>query len=246
MKLANLITFDMGFIKTPYDGLDMCGEEFGFAWNTWETGGAANNALRPWVGQTTLGRIYKRYRIINAITKMLWVPMGLSNLTSDAAGTTRKYRGDVYFYCVQSNQNVSPLSGLAPSLTGQRIGGLADMDLRTLLQIPTIKVKRRRWGETPQKCNITYMCNLPTSTRLDKDPAFANDTGDYAGTITPGPTPTFFDPNKVCYFYFGWFVPYRIQGKPPTAGWDLPQFKCEMKDVTLSAFSDVDTNAGLL
>lgn len=240
VKLANLITFDTSFAK--YTTQAMSGEEFGFAWNTWETGGTGANVMEPWVGQTSLGRIYRKYRIINSLTKFKFVPTGTSYITNtDTNPPVIKYRGDVYFYCIQSDSAVSPLSGLAPSVTGNRIGTVSPVVLKGIMQLPGIKLKRRRWAEVPQTVNMTYGCNMPLSTRVGKNPDYADDTGPFAGTITPGSTPTYTDPATVLYMYFGWFL---VSIQTHNSGADLPSYKLEMRDVTLCTYSDVTPDSG--
>lgn len=231
-RLSNYLTTISNF---PTGALGM---EHGFAWNTWETGGSGPDVIGKWVGQDTLGRVYEKYRIINAITKFKWIPTKFSNQDTAQA----RYRGDVVFYVIQTNSATSPLTGNAPTWAGSSVGVI---NMKTFAQIPSVKYKIRRWGEVPQKAVLTCGQNLPNSTRIRKDPEYADDNGPYAGSITVGPTPTYTDPANVMYIYFGWFVPVNST-VTANAGDDFPSYKLELRDITLCTFTKPNTNSGLL
>lgn len=243
VRLSNLLTFNSGFNK--YNGLTMAGEEFGFAWNTWTGGGTGPDAIDPWVGQTTLGRVYTRYRIINAITRFVWVPQSFSALALSPAANINRYRGHVYFYAVQTTSSVSPVTGLAAAILGTRSFQTpgSPPDLKAIMQIPSIKIKRKRWAETPDICSLTYGQSMPQSTRIGKDPDYANDNGPFSAQISPGPNPVFSPPATQLFMYFGWFVTTQSIG---TTGADFPTYKLELKDITLSSFSGVTVDASLI
>ena len=83
------------------------------------------------------------------------------------------------------------------------------------------------------------------STRIAKDPEHAKDNGLFAGTVAPGPTPAFTDPSTPLFVYFGFFIPVAS----PTAYLstdDFPEFKLEMRDITLCSWSDVATDSSQL
>lgn len=205
-------------------------------WNTWNEPGSHPNDIHPWNGQVTLGRIYERYRIINALTKFTFVPM----VTASNATTAHNYRGDVYFYVLQWDSATNPV--LASLITNEWavVQSPSSIDLRSVMQIPGIKLKRRRWAEVPQSCTMTILNTMPQSTRISKNPGYASDVGDFAGTINTT-TGVYTPPSTKLYTHFGCFIP-TPQGI--TIGDDFPSYKVEMKDITLCNFSELKETAG--
>lgn len=204
-------------------------------WNTWNEPGSHPNDIHPWNGQITLGRIYERYRIINALTKFTFVPMvNVSN-----ADTAHRYRGDVYFYVIQWDSATNPVNQLAGAEWSVNPTP-SSIDLRSVMQLPGIKLKRRRWAEVPQSCSLTILNTLPQSTRISKNPGYASDVGDFAGTINTT-TGVYTPPSTKLYTHFGYFIP-TPQGI--SVGDDFPSYKLEMKDITLCNFSELKDTAG--
>lgn len=236
-KLGNMIFLQ----PTMKSGVSNCGMEHSFAWNTWETGGTVPNSIGKWIGQDTLGRIYRRYRIINAMTKFKWVPSGISAIQTDAAAVPAgKYRGDVYFYAVCTDTATSPVTGVASTFSGTPIGNALVM--RNIMAIPGIRIKRARWSEVPQACTMTFGQNMPMSTRIAKNPDYADDLGPFAGTIqlTLPATLTYNDPATVLWVHFGFFIPTAVTFNPSVNWDDYPSYKLEMRDLTLCRWSGID------
>lgn len=119
--------------------------------------------------------------------------------------------------------------------------GTAALDIRKVMQMPGVKIKRLRWGEVPEIKSISMLCTMPQSTKIRKDPDFASDIGPYAGNVVTGPTPSFGNPLSGLYFHFGYFVPGLAVTS--AAGDDIPSFKIEYKNITLCTWSDITTDA---
>lgn len=231
-KLAN--TAWMQFIPATTGGTfgGMCSM---IQWNSFDEVGSHPNDIHKWVGQNTLGRIYQRYRIINAITKFTFVPMVVS---SNNTARTR-YRGDVYFYVVQTDTDVDPVWQIAAAefLVASRTDAI---DFRRVSQIPGIKIKRRRWAEVPQSVTLTILNTMPQSTKVSKNPAYADDTGVFSGAIDTN-TAGYQAPNYTLYTHFGVFLPTPVAY---AVGDDWPSYKLQFKDITLCHFTDLSPSAG--
>lgn len=212
------------------------GQAMAIQWNTWENAGAPPNDIENWVGQRTMGRVYRRYRIINAMTKVTFVP----NKIVSNQPTLQRFRGFVYLYCYQSNNQLDEVLNVgaptwSPASTSDPV------DIRKVMQIPGVKIKRLRWAEVPQIKSLTMLCTLPQSNKIRNDPAYASDIGDYSGTSNVAATPVFSPPARILWFHFGLFIP----GLTPSflATDDIPSFKLEFKDITLCTWTSPKVDA---